>query len=145
MWRKRNTSLLLVGLQSGTTLWKSFWQFLRKLYIVLLEDTEISLLGIYPDVPLVISVASTLISRKDATPRCPSSSRFIQEHFTLQCRNGNLPNNPVACLKYPTDSSQSPQHKLAVHWFTTSEDTSGELMRHGVCAVQAAGMWLSQR
>ena len=58
-----------------------------------------------------IDVASTPTSRKDATPRCPSSSRFIQEHFTLQCRNGNPPNNPGACLKYPTDSSQSPQSR----------------------------------
>jgi hypothetical protein len=54
-------------------------------------------------------VTSTATSRKDATPHCPSSSRFIQEHLALQCRNRNLPNNPGACLKYPTDSSQSPQ------------------------------------
>jgi hypothetical protein len=32
-------------------LWKSVWQFLRKLDIVLLEDPVIPLLGIYPDVP----------------------------------------------------------------------------------------------
>jgi hypothetical protein len=33
-------------------LWKSVWRFLRKLDIVLLEDTAIPLLGIYPeDVP----------------------------------------------------------------------------------------------
>jgi hypothetical protein len=33
-------------------LWKSFWQFLRKLDIVLPEDPAIPLLGIYPeDVP----------------------------------------------------------------------------------------------
>ena len=30
-------------------LWKSVWQFLRKLGIVLPEDPRISLLGIYPD------------------------------------------------------------------------------------------------
>jgi hypothetical protein len=29
-------------------LWKSFWQFLRKLNIVLAEDPAIPLLGIYP-------------------------------------------------------------------------------------------------
>jgi hypothetical protein len=34
-------------------LWKSVWQFLRKLDIVLLEDPTIPLLGIYPeDVPI---------------------------------------------------------------------------------------------
>jgi hypothetical protein len=30
-------------------LWKSFWQFVRKLDIILPEDTAISLLGIYTD------------------------------------------------------------------------------------------------
>jgi hypothetical protein len=30
-------------------LWKSVWQFLRKLDIVLLEDPAIPLLGIYPE------------------------------------------------------------------------------------------------
>jgi hypothetical protein len=30
-------------------LWKSVWQFLRKLSIVLLDDPTISLLGIYPE------------------------------------------------------------------------------------------------
>ena len=50
--------------------------------------------------------SSTPTSRKHATPRCPSSSRFIQEHFALQCRNGNPSYNPRAHL--PTDSSQSP-------------------------------------
>jgi hypothetical protein len=34
------------------SLWKSVWQFLRKVDIVLLEDPKIPLLGIYPeDVP----------------------------------------------------------------------------------------------
>ena len=38
-----------------------------------------------------------------------------------------------------------PSHIMAVHRFTASDDTSGELTRHGICAVQAAGMWLSLR
>jgi len=42
MWRSRNTPLLLVGLQGGTTLWKSVWRFIRKL------DPAIPLLGIHP-------------------------------------------------------------------------------------------------
>ena len=48
-WRKRNTPPLLVGLQVVQPLWKSVWQFLRKLDIVLLEDTAILVLGIYPE------------------------------------------------------------------------------------------------
>jgi hypothetical protein len=42
-----NTPPLLVGLQAD--IWKSVWQFLRKLDIVLLEDPAIPLLGIYPN------------------------------------------------------------------------------------------------
>jgi hypothetical protein len=38
-----------------------------------------------------------------------------------------------------------PSHIKAVHRLTASDDTSGELTRHGICAVQAAGMWLSLR
>jgi hypothetical protein len=49
MWRKRNTPLLLVGLQVGTITLKSFWQFLEKLGLVLPEDPAIPLLGIYPE------------------------------------------------------------------------------------------------
>ena len=48
MWRKRNTPPLLVGLQACTPLWKSVWRFLRKLDIILPEDSAIPLLGIYP-------------------------------------------------------------------------------------------------
>ena len=48
MWRKRNTHLLLVKLQAGTTTLEIFWWFLRKLDIVLPEDPAILLLGKYP-------------------------------------------------------------------------------------------------
>jgi hypothetical protein len=55
MRRKRNSPPLLVGLQACTSkllLWKSVWQFLRKLDIVISEDPAIPLLGIHPeDVP----------------------------------------------------------------------------------------------
>jgi len=45
-WRTRNTPPLLVGLQTGTPLWKSVWRFLKKLDIELPEDPAIPLLGI---------------------------------------------------------------------------------------------------
>ena len=89
-------------------------------------------------------VASTPTSRKDATPRCPSSSRFIQEHLALQCRNRNPLNNPGALNTLLTPPNH-PSHVTAVHRFTASDDTSGKLTRHGICAVQVAGMWLSLR
>jgi hypothetical protein len=44
MWRKRNTPLLLVGLQAGTTTLERW--FLRKLDIIVPEDPAIPLLGI---------------------------------------------------------------------------------------------------
>jgi hypothetical protein len=39
-----------MGLKAGTTLWKSVWQFLRKLEIVLPKDPAIPLWVIYPKV-----------------------------------------------------------------------------------------------
>jgi hypothetical protein len=49
MWRKRNTPPLLVGLQASTTTLESVWRFLRKLDIILPENSAIPLLGIYPE------------------------------------------------------------------------------------------------
>jgi hypothetical protein len=46
MWRKRVITPLLVRLKAGTSTWKSFWRFLRNLYIVLLDDPAFPLLGI---------------------------------------------------------------------------------------------------
>jgi hypothetical protein len=66
-----------------------------------------------------IPLASTSTSRKDATPRCPSSSRFIQEHFILQCRNGNPPEQPWGrALNTLLTPPNHPSHVMAVHWFT---------------------------
>ena len=45
MWRKGNPSTLLVGLQP---LWKTVWNFLRKLKIKLPFDPALPLLGLYP-------------------------------------------------------------------------------------------------
>ena len=86
-----------------------------------------------------IDVASTLTSRKDTTPHCPSSSRFIQEHFPLQCRNRNPRTTPGHALNTLLTPPNHPSHITAVHWFTASDNTSGELTRYGVCAVQVAG------
>jgi hypothetical protein len=47
MWRKSNTSLLLVGLQAGTTTLEIILVIPQKIEIVLTEDTAITLLGIY--------------------------------------------------------------------------------------------------
>jgi hypothetical protein len=63
-------------------LWKSVWQLLRKLDIVLQEDPAIPLLGIYPeDVPTgkkdtcstMFIAALVIIARSWIKPRCPST------------------------------------------------------------------------
>jgi hypothetical protein len=69
-------------------LWKSVWQFLRKLDIVLLEDPATPLLGIYPeDVPTgkndtcstMLIAALFIIARSWKEPRCPSTQESIQK------------------------------------------------------------------
>jgi hypothetical protein len=69
------------------TLWKSVWQFLRKLDIVLQEDPAIPLLGIYPeDVPTgnkdtcstMFIAALFILARSWKEPRCPSTEEWIQ-------------------------------------------------------------------
>jgi hypothetical protein len=64
MWRKRNTTPLLVGLQVGiTTLEINFWSFLRKLDIVLREYPAIPLMGITQNMfQLVIRANAPLCS-----------------------------------------------------------------------------------
>ena len=61
-------------------LWKSFWRFFKKLDIILLEDSAIPLLGIYPEeVPTgnkntcttMFIAALFIIARIWKEPRCP--------------------------------------------------------------------------
>jgi hypothetical protein len=64
-------------------LWKSVWQFLRKLDIVLLEGPAIPLLGIYPDLPTgkkdtcSTMFIAAIIARSWKEPRCPSTESFF--------------------------------------------------------------------
>jgi hypothetical protein len=85
MWRKRNTSLVLVELKLVNPVWKSIWQFLKKLEIVLPENP---VLGIYPkDAPTFNNdTGSTLfieplfiIARSWNQPRYPSTEEQIQK------------------------------------------------------------------
>jgi hypothetical protein len=78
-------------------LWKSVWQFLRKLDIVLPEDAAISLLGIYPEDALTCNMdtCSTmfiaalfiirllLIRRSWKEPGCPSTEEWIQKMWYI--------------------------------------------------------------
>jgi hypothetical protein len=73
-------------------LWKSVWWFLRKLDIVVQEDSAILLLGIYPeDVPTskkdtcstMFKAALFLIARRWKEPRCPSTEEWIQKMWYI--------------------------------------------------------------
>ena len=49
MWRKGNPSTLLLEMQAGVaTVWKTVWNFLRKLQMELPFDPAIPLLGLHP-------------------------------------------------------------------------------------------------
>jgi hypothetical protein len=70
-----------------TSLWKSFWHFLRKLYIVLPEDPVIPLMVIYPEeVPTdnknacstMFIAALFLIARSWKQPRSSSVEECMQ-------------------------------------------------------------------
>ena len=70
------------------TLWKSIWQFLRKLEIVLPKDPAIPLLGIYSKdastekkdtCSTIFIVALLVIARIWKQPRCPSVEERIQK------------------------------------------------------------------
>jgi hypothetical protein len=69
-------------------LWKSVWQFLRKLDVVLWEDPSITLLGIYPDdaptcnkdtCSTMFIAAVFIIARSWKKLRCPLSEEWIQK------------------------------------------------------------------
>jgi hypothetical protein len=73
-------------------LWKSVWLFLRKLDILILEDSAIPLLGIYAeDVPsgnkdtcsTMFIAALFIIARSWKTPRCPSTEEWIQKMWYI--------------------------------------------------------------
>jgi hypothetical protein len=92
MWRKRNTSPLLVGLQAGTTSLRSVWWLLRKLDIELPEDPAIPLLDIYTeDAPTynkdtcsTMFIATLfIIARSWKEPRCPSTEEWIQKMWYI--------------------------------------------------------------
>ena len=79
--RKRNTSPLLVGLQTNTTTLEISLAILRKLDIVLLEDPAIPLLSIYlrdtlihnKDICTTMFIAALfIIAQSWKEPRCPS-------------------------------------------------------------------------
>ena len=73
-------------------LWKSVCRFLRKLDILLTEDTAIPLLCIYPKDPpaynkftcsIMVIAALFIIARSWKEPRCPSTEEWIQKLWSF--------------------------------------------------------------
>ena len=98
MWRKRNTPPLLWDCKMVQPLWKSVWQFLRKLGMTLPEDPAIPPLGIYPEdssacnkdtCSTMFIAALFVVARSWKEPRCPSMEEWIQKNV-LYVHNGVL-------------------------------------------------------
>jgi hypothetical protein len=89
---KEEHSSIAGGIALVQPLWKSVWQFLRKLDIVLPEDPAIPLLSIYPkDTPTcykdtgstVFIAALFITARSWKEPRCPSREGWIQKMWYI--------------------------------------------------------------
>jgi hypothetical protein len=73
------------------TLWKSAWQFLRKLDIFILEDPAIPLLGIFSedsptsnkDTCSTIFIALFIIARSWKEHKCPPTEEWIQKMWYI--------------------------------------------------------------
>jgi hypothetical protein len=92
MWRKRNTSPLLVVLQTGAITLEINLKFLSKLEIDLPEDPAIPLLGIYSnDAPpchrgtgsTMFIAALFVIARSWKQLRCPTTEEWIQKMWFI--------------------------------------------------------------
>ena len=79
---------LVQPLWKSSVWWKSVWQFLRKLGMILPEDPAIPLLGIYPedsptdnkDTCTTMFIADLfIIARSWKKRRCPSTVEWIQK------------------------------------------------------------------
>jgi hypothetical protein len=92
VWNKGNTSSLLGEYKLVQPIWKSIWQFLRKLGIVLPQDPAIAFLGVYPKgVPAshkdscstIFIAALFIIARNWKQPRCPSTEEWIKKMWYI--------------------------------------------------------------
>ena len=92
MWKKRNILHYWWSCKLIQPLWKSVQHFLEKLDIVLLEDPDIPLLGIYPrDGPTynretcstMFIAALFIIARSWKEHKCPSTEEWIQKMWCI--------------------------------------------------------------
>ena len=92
MWRKRTILHCWWDCNLVQPLWKSVWQFLRKLGMMLAANPVIPLLGIYPEASLASNKdtcstmfieALVIIARSWKEPRCPSLEEWIQKMWYI--------------------------------------------------------------
>ena len=89
MWRKGNLSALLGECSMVLPLWKTAWNFLRKLKMELPFDPAIPLLGLYPKnsktpiqknlCTLICRAVLFTIAKCWQQPKCPSVNEWIQK------------------------------------------------------------------
>ena len=93
LWRKGNPSVMLVECRLVRLLWKTVWNFLRKLKMELPFDPAIPLLGLNPKnpdtqiqknlcTPMLIAVQLT-IAKCWKQPKCPSVNEWIKNYGTF--------------------------------------------------------------
>ena len=105
LWRKQNTSTLLVECILVQPLWKTVWNFLKTLKMELPFDPEIPLLVLYcknPETPIqkklctpMIIAAQFTIAKCWKQPKCPSVNECIKklwyiytvEYYTAERKN----------------------------------------------------------
>ena len=84
---------MLVGMQTGATLGKTVWNFIRKLKMELPFDLAIPLLGLYPKnpetpiqkdlcTPMFIAAQFT-IAKCSKQPKCPSVNKWIKKQWYI--------------------------------------------------------------
>ena len=100
MQRKGNASTLLLEMQAGVaTVWKTVWNFLRKLKMELPFDPAIPLLGLHtknPETPTqknlctpMFIAAQFTIAKYWKQPKCPSANEWIKKTM-VHLHNGIL-------------------------------------------------------
>ena len=126
MWSNRNTNSPLVGMQSGKIPWKTVWQFLMQLTIILPCDPAISLLGIYPKESKTYQLSSVPQSYPTLCDPTDCSTPGFPVHYQLP-ELAQTHVHWVGDATKPSHSLSSPsppafnlsQHQRHFHWVSS--------------------------
>ena len=93
VWSKGNPLTLLVGMQTGTELWRTVWTVLKKLKIELPHDPTIPLLDVHPRKPELKETCTPMFTAALSTarmwkqPRYPSAHEWIRKLWYIYTMN----------------------------------------------------------